>query len=143
MVLDLFWSSAIMNTSPWATSRMIAATVMGADTIESSGFSLGVVAVALITHYALGILFGIVLVAVSAPLRLDASVRIPLLTGAVFGAMLYLFNFYGMAFLFPWFAQMRGWAAVAAHLIFGMSTAVLYAKLQRSGQGSRDVAASG
>ncbi len=133
MVLELFWTTAVINTSPWATSRMIAAAVMGAETMQEAGFSLSVVTVALLTHYTLGVLFGMALVAVSAPLRLDVAPRTALPAGAVFGAALYVISFYGMVHWLPWLAGIRGTPAIAAHLIFGMSTAVLYLKLARRG----------
>jgi Na+/phosphate symporter len=143
MVLDLFWSSAITGGDPWATSRMIAAIVMGQQTLQSSTLSVDVVAVALAAHYALGVAFGILLVAVSAPLRLDATVGIAMLTGAVFGCSLYLVNFHGMVHFFPWFGEIRGWATLAAHLVFGMSSAILYWKLERRGEAGEAVQKAG
>jgi hypothetical protein len=55
-----------------------------------------------------------------------------LAAGAVFGLAIYLINFYGMVRMFPWFVDLRGWATLVAHLIFGMSTAAMYWQLQRS-----------
>jgi hypothetical protein len=131
MVLELVWSSLFMDTSPWVTSRMVAAIVLGPDTMQSSTFSVGVVAVALATHYVLGIVLGLILAAIVAPFHFDSSIGMILLTGAVFGLAVYLFNFYGMARFFTWFNDMRGWATMVAHLIFGMSAAIIYWKLER------------
>jgi hypothetical protein len=131
MVLELFWSTMPAGASPWSTSHRIAAIVLGSDTLQSSDFSIGVVGVALITHYVLGIAFGMVLGAIVAPFHFDSSAGMALAVGAVFGLILYLFNFYGMASLFPWFAGMRGWTTLLGHLIFGMATAVMYMKLER------------
>jgi hypothetical protein len=36
-----------------------------------------------------------------------------------------------MTFFLPWFVDMRGMATLAAHLIFGMTTATMYWKLKR------------
>jgi len=133
MVLDLLWSS-IVTGGPWRTSHMIAPIFLGADTVRSAGFnfSFRVVAIALALHYALGIAFGLVLAAIMAPLHLDATVRRALVTGAVFGLILYVVNFFGMVHWFPWLADLRGWATVAAHLVFGIVAALLYWKLERS-----------
>ncbi|WP_211440748.1 hypothetical protein [Collimonas humicola] len=131
MVLELLWSSIFQDTSPWATSHMIAAIVMGPDTLQSTTFDIGVVAVALGTHYVLGIVLALILAAIIAPFHFDSSVGMVLLTGAVFGLVVYLFNFYGMVRFFSWFADMRGWATLAAHLVFGMSAAIIYWKLER------------
>jgi hypothetical protein len=99
--------------------------------MQSSTFSVGVVAVALATHYVLGIVLGLILAAIVAPFHFDSSIGMILLTGAVFGLAVYLFNFYGMARFFTWFNDMRGWATMVAHLIFGMSAAIIYWKLER------------
>lgn len=134
MVLELLWSTLIMDASPWTTSRMIAAIVLGPDTMQATGFSVGVVALALATHYVLGIVFGLVLASIIAPFHFDSSIGMVLLTGAVFGLAIYLFNFFGMVRFFSWFAEMRGLATLVTHLIFGMSAAILYWKLERPAQ---------
>jgi hypothetical protein len=132
MVLDLLWS-AMTGVSPWLTSYRIAAIVMGPEVLQSSDFDLWIVAAALVVHYVLGIIFGMVMAAFIAPFRFDSSTGMALLVGAVFGFVLYLLNFYGMVFFFPWFADMRSWATLVAHLIFGMVTAYMYLKLEWPG----------
>ncbi|HJW12607.1 MAG TPA: hypothetical protein VJ598_12505 [Albitalea sp.] len=132
MVLELLWS-LVGGESPWRASHQVAAIVLGADAQQSSGFALGVVTVALATHYALGIAFGIVLAALIAPLRLEANVAASLAAGALFGALLYLFDFYAMVRWFPWFAELRGVPTLVAHLVFGMSAALLYWEFERGG----------
>jgi hypothetical protein len=131
MVLELLWVSLVVGASPWGTSSRIAAILMGPDALQSTGFSVGVVALALIIHYILGIAFGLVLCAILAPFHLDENLGIALTVGALFGLALYLFNFYGMTRLLPWFVEMRGMATLAAHVVFGMTTAAMYWKLKR------------
>ena len=113
---------------------MIAPIFVGPESVQSSGhkFSLGVVTIALATHYALGVVFGLAMAGLMAPLSLDSTNGRALLTGAVFGFALYLINFYGVASVFPWLAGLRGWATLAAHLVFGTVAALLYRKLQRT-----------
>ncbi|WP_050461578.1 hypothetical protein [Herbaspirillum autotrophicum] len=130
MVLELLWSTLITGASPWETSHMVAAIVMGPDAMQSGVFSLSVVAVALATHYVLGIVFALILAAVIAPFHLDSSIGMLLLTGVVFGALLYLFDFYAMVRFFSWFTDMRGWTTFAAHLVFGVVAALAYWKLE-------------
>lgn len=130
MVLELLLSVAT-GSNPWFTSHRIAAIAMGPDLLRSADFSIGIVALALVTHYVLGIVFALILCSVIAPFHLDSSLGMALLAGAVFGLLLYLFNFYGMVRYFPWFAEMRGMATLAVHLIFGMSTAAMYWKWER------------
>lgn len=131
MVLELLWTTNVIGSSSWSTSHMIAAIVMGRDVLQSIDFNFTVVTVALVTHYVLGIVFGMILSAIIAPFHFDSSVGMVLLIGTVFGLGLYLFNFYGMVRLFPWFADMRGWATLVAHLIFGITTAGMYWQLER------------
>jgi hypothetical protein len=133
MMLDLFWSIAVTEAGPWAAPRMIAAIVMGPQVLQSSGFDVSVVALALLAHYAFGISGGIALAAISTLLRFDSTLALAALTGAAFGAALYLFNFYGMSNFFPWFGEVRGWPTFLINLIFGVSAAVLYWKLERRG----------
>ena len=132
MVLELLWSTIIQGTSPWVTSHMIAAIVLGLDALQSTDFSLEVVSVALVTHYVLGIGLGLVLAAIIVPFRFDSSIGMVLLTGAVFGVLVYLFNFYGMVRFFSWFTEMRGWTTMLAHVIFGMVAAAMYWKLEQT-----------
>ena len=131
MVLELLWAAAMTGAGPWATPHMIAGIVMGPGVLQSAEFSWSVVVAALVTHYALGIVMGMILAAIIAPFHLDSSARMILLTGAVFGVIVYLFNFYGMERIFPWFAELRGWPTLVAHLIFGMTAAAMYWKLER------------
>jgi lipopolysaccharide export LptBFGC system permease protein LptF len=131
MVLELLWSTIIMGTSPWETSHMVAAITMGQDALQSTDFDLLIVAAALITHYVLGIVFALILSFLIVSFRFDSSVGMALVIGAVFGAAMYLFNFYGMAQFFPWFAEMRSWATVVAHMIFGTVVAIMYWKLEQ------------
>ncbi len=131
MVLELFWSAFVSGVSPWVSSHMIAAIVMGPGTLQSSDFSIPVVAVALGAHYLLGIVFGLVLGAIIALLPQDLNVGMVSLTGAVFGVVLYLLNFYGMVNFFPWFIEWRGALTLVTHLIFGVTAALLYWKLDR------------
>ena len=139
MVLDLIWSSIVDPGGPWRTSHMIAPIFLGTDTAQLTvfDFSPRVVAIALAVHYALGIAFGLILAAVMAPLHLDATVPRALVTGAAFGLILYIVNFFGMVQWFAWLADLRGWATVAAHLVFGMVAALLYWKLEGGGAPER------
>lgn len=132
MVLDLVWSALFNAHGPWRTSHMIAPIFLGADSLVTSGyrFSLGVVAIALVAHYLLGIVFGLVMAAIMAQLRLETPAR-ALVTGAVLGTLLYLVNFNVLVAFFPWLGDLRGLDTLAAHVVFGGVTALLYWRLKR------------
>ena len=134
MVLDILWSSVVVGGGPWQTSHMIAPIFLGPEAVQKSAydFSIGVVTIALATHYVLGVVFGLILAAFMAPLGLDATPGRALGTGAVFGLGLYVVNFFGLVHWFPWLAELRGWPTLAAHLVFGIVAALLYWKLQRT-----------
>jgi hypothetical protein len=131
MVVELLWASIAVGISPWGITHKVAAIVMGPGSLQSTSFNLGVVTAALATHYVLGIVFGLILAVIIAQFHFDSSAGMVLTVGALFGLVLYLLNFYGMARLYPWFADMRGWATLATHLIFGMVAAFMYFKMER------------
>jgi len=138
MVIEMVWAASTGDFGPWRVAYLVAALVMGPGILHETvpAFHAGVVAVALITHYLLGIVFGLVLGAILA--RLHSAGRGGLMQetiGALFGAALYLLNFHGLSHLFPWFQELRGWATFIAHLVFGISAALLYWKLERSRTG--------
>jgi len=131
MLLELAWAAFISGDDPWQTSRMIAAMAMGADTLQPAGYSMTVLVVALLVHYALGVVFGVLLAAIMAPFKLDSSSAMALTAGGVFGLLLYVLNFYGMTGVYTWFVELRGWPTAIAHVVFGMAAAYIYLKLER------------
>jgi hypothetical protein len=134
MVLDLVWSSVFNAGGPWRISHMIAPLFIGTDILDSGGyrFSVGVVSISLATHYLLGVLFGLVTAALMSQLRLDASPRQALGTGAILGIVLYLVNFDILAQFLPWLANMRSGDTLVANVVFGVVAAVLYWRLKRT-----------
>ncbi|WP_019561802.1 hypothetical protein [Caldimonas manganoxidans] len=136
MVLELFWAASMGGDGPWRLPHMVAALVLGADWLETAAaqgyaFHAGVVAAALLVHYALGMLFGLALGALVSWWRLDSLLGRMEALGAAFGVLLYVVNFHGLAHGFPWFLDLRGGATLMAHLVFGICAALLYWKLAR------------
>jgi hypothetical protein len=134
MLLDLLWSVIVHDASPWRMSYMIAAILMGRDILQAPGygFDLVIVAVSLVAHYGLGIVFGLILAALMTPLHLDASLPRALAAGAVFGLLLHFVNFYGMVAFFPWFEELRGVATLIADIVFGVVAAFIYWRFART-----------
>jgi len=133
MVLDLLWSAVFSPEGPWRTSHMIAPIFVGSQSLPTSGyqFSLEVVAIALAIHYALGTVFGLVIAALLAQLKLDSSPGIATVAGASMGFALYVINFDLLVVFFPWLVALRGVATIAAHVVFGVVAALLYCRLKR------------
>jgi len=134
MVLELLWAAFMSSSGPWRISQLVAALVLGPDTLQPSAagaFNASVVAVALTTHYVAGTVFGMAAAFVGAGFHYDTSPAMMATMGAGFGVALYVFSFHFATLVFPWLAELRGWTTLAAHLIFGSTGALLYWKLAR------------
>ncbi|HEV2149569.1 MAG TPA: hypothetical protein VGR37_19365 [Longimicrobiaceae bacterium] len=102
--------------SMWAPPRMIAAIGMGKDVLPPPAtFHLGAVMVALVIHFSLSIAFGIATAFIVRNLSLGAAIGV----GIVLALLLYVFVFYLMNPVWPWFANGRGWVSIVAHIAFG------------------------
>jgi hypothetical protein len=53
-----------------------------------------------------------------------------LLAGVVFGAALYVVNFYGFTALFPWFVMGRNGVTLFTHVVFSVTAVLAYKKFQ-------------
>jgi ribose/xylose/arabinose/galactoside ABC-type transport system permease subunit len=136
MVLELLWAASTSSAGPWRISQLIAALTMGSPLAAQPPphtFDAQVVAVALLTHYALGIVFGLALGFVIARFHDGRHLGTMQAIGAAYGIALYVVNFYAVTALFPWFAELRGWSSFVAHLVFGLTAALLYWRLARRG----------
>ena len=117
--------------SPWGPTRMIAAMVLGPKVLPPpSSFDLFIVAVA----FAIDIILAIVYVAVLAWLIRRWAMATALLAGAVFGAVLYVVNFYGFTHVFPWFEMGRNGVTLLTHIVFSMTAVWVFKQLQPTRQ---------
>ena len=127
LMLEMLLVTLVDGMSPWGPPRMMAAIVMGEGVLPPpASFDLPIMAAAMLVHFALAIVLGIVFAALLGQRVLSdfASVAV----GALFGAAVYFVNFYGMTALFPWFAMARNHSSLAAHLVFGGVLALAYRK---------------
>lgn len=134
MVLEFAWAAATSTDGPWRIAQLVAALTLGPEhTLYGSArvFDAGVVAAALLTHYSLGILFGLLLARVIVGFRCEDRLPATLAIGAVFGLLLYLLNFHALTAFFHWFRELRGASTLAAQLLFGITAAWLYWRLAR------------
>ena len=133
MVIDLLWTTLLQGGNPWHTSHLVAAMLMGPELLNgpTQAFSLNVVAVALLTHYALGIVFGCIVAFIVTGFHYEGSLPMLEIVGGLFGMALYVVNFYVLVRMFPWVAELRSGAYFVEHLIFGMTAAMVYWKLAR------------
>jgi len=133
MVIELIAAAWAGGGEPWRVPQLVAALSMGGEAMQApaGAFDVTVIAAALVTHYALGIAFGLLLGEVLGLLpRAHAAITDAGL-GALFGLLLYVLNFHVLTGALSWFAELRGAGTVAAHLVFGIVAALLYRRLRR------------
>lgn len=124
----------LLFTDAWPTilfrdARLAAALVLGPSVLPPpASFDLGVMAVATVVHFALSLVYCVIVAFCVARQPTARAIA----CGAAFGLMLYLVNLHGFTLVFPWFAQARDWITVVAHLAFGIVAAIAYRA--RSGQ---------
>lgn len=132
LMLEMIMVPLFLGGSPWGPPRMIAAMVMGQGVLPPpASFDLGIVLVAMIVHFALSAIYGIILVAFIRNVTKGSA----LLIGAIFGLALYLINFYLFTeWLFPWFENARNWVSIVSHIVFGAAAGVIYKAFQEKYQ---------
>jgi hypothetical protein len=130
LILEMLLVWVVQGMSPWAPPRMMAAMVLGPGILPPpADFSLMAVMTAMMIHFPLSIVYGLVLG--WAIHRLEMGMA--LLVGAAFGLIaVYAVNFYLIApMAFPWFVEARNWISVLAHVIFGVVLAGAYVAMRR------------
>ena len=103
-------------------ARFAAAIVMGPGALSPAGARATVLLAATLVHFALSIVYGVIVSWLAARLGARAS----LLAGAVFGVALYALNMHAFTALFPWFAASRDGITLVAHIAFGVVAAGAY-----------------
>lgn len=118
----------------WGPPRMMAGIVLGSGVLPPPGtFDFGIVAVGLIAHFALSVIYAVII----AFLIRSVSPPVGLAVGAAAGLALFFVNFYGFTAIFPWFANARNWVTIVSHIVFGLVVAFSYGPVR-----ARAVAAS-
>ena len=110
---------------PWGPARMIAAMVMGPGALSGPAPELEMWIVALVVDVALAIAYTAVLSFMIRRWQLGRAIVV----GAVFGAVLYLVNFYGFTMVYPWFAIGRKGVTLFTHIAFSVTAVMAYKNL--------------
>lgn len=128
VLLEMLMLPMFLGGSAWGPPRMIAAIAMGSDVLAPPAtFDAVIFLVAVVIHLVLSIALGFVF----ALLAKGRTIGTAILVGVVFGLVIYLFNFYVMTAVFPWFAEARNWVTIVAHLVFGIVLGWSYATFSR------------
>lgn len=115
-----------LGMSPWAPPRMMAAIVLGRGVLPPPDtFDIGIVMTAMMLHFALAVVYAYIIALVVQ----NRSAATAAGVGVVAGLVLYLINFYGFTYVFPWFAMARNGVSVAGHVLFGLVAAWSYRML--------------
>lgn len=118
MMLEMVLVGTVGGGSPWGPPRMIGAIALGSGALPPPAtFDLTIMLVAMVIHFALSILLGLILGWIVSRLRLGRIAAIG--AGTVFGLAVYFVSFYGFTAVFPWFAMARTPITVFAHIVFG------------------------
>lgn len=126
MVLEMLMVPIFLGGSPWAPPRMISAIILGQDVLPPPAtFSFGILMAAMLVHFPLSIIYAYVLSLFISKRSLPGAI----IVGGIFGAVLYLINFYLFTPLFPWFAMARNWVSVFSHIVFGVVAGWSYINL--------------
>lgn len=126
MAFQMFFVGLITHTNAWTPPKMIGAIILGKNALTTAGFSFGIVLIGMIVHFALSILFGVIL----AFFIQTTSAAAATIVGIIYGLILYFVNFYVFTGWFPWFANARNWITVLDHLIYGGVAGYAFKKLQ-------------
>lgn len=125
LMLEMLLVILVDGMSPWGPPRMMAAIAMGKGVLPPpASFDLPIMAVAMMVHFGLSIVLGIVFAALVGQRAMSNAAFVAV--GSLFGAAVYFVNFYGMTALFPWFAMARNLNSLFAHVVFGGVLALAY-----------------
>lgn len=122
LILVLVLPAVFGGEATLGPPRMIGGLVVAQD---PHMLTTGIIIAGVIGHFFLSLLFAFILALVVYRLSPQAALGV----GVLYGAALYLLNFYAMAVAFPWFADFRGLATLVSHLAFGATAAWVFKRL--------------
>lgn len=123
-----FWD--VLPGILYRDARLAAATVLGSGVLPPPAtFDWAVMSVATLIHFALSMIYSIILTWFIS----RCGMLFALLVGVLYGLVLFEVNMYGFTMMFPWFAEARDWITLVTHAVFGGSCAVIYKALYRRG----------
>jgi uncharacterized membrane protein (DUF485 family) len=119
LMVEMAMVAFLQGQSPWGPPRMMAAIVQGEGVLPPPAtFDLGIVAVAMMVHFSLSVVLGLVFgLAYS---RANMSAPVAAASGTMFGLAVYVVDFHLLTALFPWFAMARGTVSIIGHAVFGL-----------------------
>lgn len=124
LILEMLTAPTLLGMSIWVPARMAAAITMGRSVLPPPAtYDLSVVLPSIIIHFALSLAYATIFAFIAK----GRSMRMDALLGAGFGLVLYVVNYHGFTFFFPWFAYLREWATVFTQVVYGIVLGATYA----------------
>lgn len=142
LLMQVLWTPLRTGENLWTWVHMSGAIVLGTGALQARDtFDLPILAVALLVHFALALVYGAVLALLlsrgdTGALRWKLAPTTA--AGALFGLALYALNYHVFTLWFPWFGELRHGVTIFNNVVFGAAAAFAYAQLVRArGEGIR------
>lgn len=127
LLVNVLVSPLTVGGNAWVYLRLLASPILGPEILAPPAtFDATALAVALVTNFALAIVFALVV----AFILHRWGLLVGIFGGAVLGLCLYLINLYSLTLLFPWFWAMNSSMMVASHVLFGAIVGGVYEALE-------------
>ncbi len=123
LLLEVLLVPIAFRESPWAPIRMMASVIFGESLITSAApLGLGAIVVGLLVHFAVSLLFAVVLGMLVRWFDWGPAA----LFGAGFGLVMYMILFHATWTWLGWFAAGRTAVNILLHVLFGITAALVY-----------------
>lgn len=128
LLLRMILWSVVTGGSVWTPFYHSAAVLLGPARLAPAGApDLGIVLIGTLLHLFLSLLFTILV----AFIVHRWGLLVGIVGGALAGLALYLIDYYGFTYFFPWLFPLRSWLGLIVHIFFGALAGGLYEALER------------
>lgn len=122
LITNLVLMPLVLNVDPALTLRYVASLVLGPGVLTQTDNAVLIGIVGLIVHYALSIVFTLVVAIVVHRWGLLVGI----IGGAILGLALYGINLYTMTVFFTWFFALHSTVLMLSHIFFGAVAGGVY-----------------
>lgn len=127
LLVQIIMAVWLFGSTPWVVLRWQAGILLGESVLPPpADFTFVPVLVGLLLHFALSLLYGLLI----AFIIHRGGLLVGIVGGGLIGLALYALNFYTFTILFPWFFAIRNWLLVVGHVLFGMLVGGIYEALE-------------
>jgi hypothetical protein len=120
LIVNVILTPLIYEIDPLLILRYFGSLILGSDVLTDN--SMSVVVVGVIVHYALSILFALVIALVIH----RGGLWFGIIGGAILGLAIYSINLYTMTVFFEWLFAIHNTALLISHIVFGAVAGGVY-----------------